>query len=185
MSPLHNRRQRADVSVTFQSHYSHPVRHDEIEALYRKYGAMVHRRALSILGDTQAAHDLVQEVFVNVLRAPGAFRNEASPVTYLYQAVTNLSLRRLRDNDRRGQLLDKNFSKTEASTENAPPDDRATLASILAHVPEDLREIAILYFVDEMSQDEIAEKLGLARRTVGNRLDAFRLAARKAAGEAT
>lgn len=161
------------------------MQHDEIEALYRQYGAMVHRRALAILGDAQAAHDLVQEVFVNVLRAPDAFRNEASPVTYLYQAVTNLSLRKLRDGGRRGQLLDQHLSKDEPRSQGSSAEDNATLASILARVPDELREIAILYFVDEMSQDEIADKLGVARRTVGNRLDDFRAAARKAAGEET
>lgn len=159
------------------------MQHDEIEALYRKYGALVHRRAVAILGDAHEGHDVVQEVFINVLRAPGAFRGEASPVTYLYNAATNVCLRRLRDGSRRGALLEQHVSKEEPHTEGSQAEDAVTLASVLRQVPDDLREIAVLYFVDEMSQDEIAERLGVARRTVGNRLDAFRAAAQKAAGD--
>ncbi len=159
------------------------MQHDEIEALYRKYGALVHRRAVAILGDAHDGHDVVQEVFVNVLRAPGAFRAEASPVTYLYNAATNVCLRRLRDGKRRGVLLERHVSKEEPRTDGSRAEDALTLAAMLREVPEDLREIAVLYFVDEMSQDEIADRLGVARRTVGNRLDAFREAARKAAGD--
>ena len=156
---------------------------DEIEALYRRYGAMAHRRASLILHDSTASHDVVQEVFVNVLKAPEAFRNEASPVTWLYQAVTNLCLRRLRDTKRRTRLVDLNASKAEPQTSPSQPEDAMTLAAVLRRVPEELREIAILYFVDEMSQDEIAKSLGVARRTIGNRLDAFRQAALQSAGE--
>jgi len=46
--------------------------------------------------------------------------------------------------------------------------------TLMRHVPTDLQEIAIYYFVDHMSQDEIALMVGLPRRTVGYRLEQFR-----------
>jgi RNA polymerase sigma-70 factor (ECF subfamily) len=62
-------------------------------------------------------------------------------------------------------------------------DARPTLAALLRRIPEDLHEVAVYYYVDDMSQDEIAGLLNVARRTIGNRLDAFRAAARAAIGE--
>jgi RNA polymerase sigma-70 factor (ECF subfamily) len=159
------------------------VRREEIEMLYRQYGAVMHRRARAILYDSEAARDVVQELFINVMKSPAVFRNEASPLTWLYQGVTNLCLRRLRDLTRQHGLREENLSKEEQHTQGSPPEDSASLASVLRRVPEALREIGIMYFVDEMSQDEIAARLKVARRTIGNRLEEFRKVARELAGE--
>jgi RNA polymerase sigma-70 factor (ECF subfamily) len=50
---------------------------------------------------------------------------------------------------------------------------RVVVKKILREVPEDLQEIAIYYYVDEMSHEEIAAIVGVSRRTVGNRLATF------------
>ena len=55
-----------------------------------------------------------------------------------------------------------------------------SLADLLRGFPEELQEIAIYYFVDEMSQDEIARIAGISQRTVSNRLTAFRNLAKAA-----
>jgi len=147
--------------------------HADVEQLFRKYGPAVLRRARALLGDEHAARDALQEVFVRVLRHGAEFRREASPMTWLYRVTTNHCLNLIRDHGRRAQLL----------AENAPPADegrrlsaeeRLTLAQMLARVPEELRAIAIYHYVDQMSHDEIAEIVGVSRRTIGNRLDEFR-----------
>ena len=56
---------------------------------------------------------------------------------------------------------------------------RLTAATVLSAVPEELREVAIYYYVDQMNHDEIAAMLGTSRRTVGNRLEEFRAAAKR------
>lgn len=152
-----------------------------IEELYAKYGPMVLRRARGILGEEQAARDAMQEVFLRALRERASFRGEASPVTWLYRITTNFCLNKIRDGARRRELMDQQGPASEASPE-ASPEDRQTLAAILLRVPEELREIAIYYWVDEMNQDEIAEMVGVSRRTVGNRLEEFKTLARAAAG---
>jgi DNA-binding transcriptional regulator LsrR (DeoR family) len=44
----------------------------------------------------------------------------------------------------------------------------------MRQVPESLQEIAVYYFVDHLSQDEIANLVGMPRRTVAYRLEQFR-----------
>jgi len=140
------------------------------EDIYQRYGAVVYRRARRILGNEQAAKDACQEVFLRLFRTLPEFQS-ASPVTWLYTVTTNHCLNVLRDERRRRTLLEARLPAAVA----APA---ARLPSLLAGFPEELQEIAVYYFVDEMSQDEIARLLGISQRTVSNRLSAFRGLAR-------
>ncbi len=152
-----------------------------IEALYRKYGPAVLRRARAILRDEQAARDVMQEVFIQAIQEGGAFRGDASPMTWIYRITTNLCLNRIRDEGRRAELLAENYVVDEEPVRPATAEQKVTLAAILRRVPDELREIAVYYYVDQMSHDEIAQLVKTSRRTVGNRLDEFRKVARAAA----
>jgi RNA polymerase sigma-70 factor (ECF subfamily) len=151
--------------------------------LYRVYGPLVLRRARALLGEEQAARDAAHDVFVKVLGAFSEFRNEASPVTWLYRATTNHCLNMLRAKLRRPEV--QRDDHDALASESISVADRMTLTTVLARVPEHLREIAVYYYLDQMSHEEIAGLTGLSRRTVGNRLVEFHTAARFAAGEAT
>jgi RNA polymerase sigma-70 factor, ECF subfamily len=152
-----------------------------LEFLYDSFGPMVLRRARAMLSDEQAAWDATQEVFLKVLSALPQFRQESSPVTWLYRATTNHCLNLLRERARRGE-----GELTDELGESHHPrhEERLTLLKVLNRVQPELREIAVYYYLDQMSQDEIASLTGLSRRTVGNRLVAFHEAAKLAAGSA-
>jgi DNA-directed RNA polymerase specialized sigma24 family protein len=53
---------------------------------------------------------------------------------------------------------------------------------LLQGISADLHELAIYYYVDQMSQEEIALVLGVSQRTVSNRLQQFRCALESAWG---
>jgi RNA polymerase sigma factor (sigma-70 family) len=135
--------------------------------IYRRYGAVAYRRARQMLGDEQAAKDVCQEVFLRLFRSLPEFER-ASPVTWLYRVTTNHCLNIIRDEQRRRGLLEAN-APTAPSVQGTP-----SLAVLLRGFPEELQEIAVYYFVDEMSQAEIARVLGISQRTVSNRVAAFR-----------
>lgn len=140
------------------------------DEIYQRYGAVVYRRARRMLGNDHAASDACQEVFLRLFRSLPRFER-AEPITWLYKVTTNHCLNLLRDEQRRRRLL-------EARVPIAPTVPAVDLPALLAGFPEELQEIAVYYFVDEMSQDEIARLLGVSQRTVSNRLSAFRVLAR-------
>lgn len=150
------------------------------EALYAKYGGLVLRRARAMLGDEHLARDAAQEVFLKVVRSFGEFRAEASPITYLYRVTTNHCLNVVRDRQRRGEVAQ---DADEAGEPNVSLDERLTLSAVLARVPEALREVAVYFYLDQLSHEEIAALCGVSRRTVGNRLVEFHEAARLAASD--
>jgi RNA polymerase sigma-70 factor (ECF subfamily) len=143
----------------------------ELEDMYRRYGACVLRRARQLLRDDAAARDALHDVFLKAWHAGDTFRRDASPVTWLYHITTNHCLNQLRDGNRRRELLRDN---AEAASPPMPVDDRVFAIELLDQVPEELRAIAVYYFVDQMNHDEIASIVGTSRRTVGNRLDELR-----------
>ncbi|HJX54376.1 MAG TPA: sigma-70 family RNA polymerase sigma factor [Polyangia bacterium] len=138
-----------------------------VQELYGRYGSVVYRRARRLLGDPQAAQDACHEVFLRLFRCQPEFE-QASPVTWLYKVTTNHCLNLIRDEQRRRKLLD---ARATAAPEAQSP---LPLSTLLHGLPDELQEIAVYYFVDEMSQDEIAHVLGISQRTVSNRLSAFR-----------
>ena len=48
------------------------------------------------------------------------------------------------------------------------------MRDVLSRVPDELQEIAIYFFLDELTYDEIAALTGLSARTVCSRLTTFR-----------
>ncbi len=163
-----------------------PIDRAEIESLYRRYGALVRRRARSILGDDHEAQDAMQEVFVRVIAAMAEFRGQSQPSTWLYRITTNLCLNRIRDSRRRRDRLAEaaeHGREPLSPTAAAPPEARTALQSVLRQVPEELAQVAVYYYVDDMDQAEIAAVLGVSRRTIGYRLDRFREQAQRILGE--
>ncbi len=150
----------------------------EIEDLYKRYGALVRRRARGLLGDDSEAQDAMQEVFVRVIAAMAEFRGQSQPSTWLYRITTNLCLNRIRDGKRRRERLAEVARGQEGAPLSGniqiPVEARVTLRGVLAQVPDELAQVAIYYFVDEMDQSEIATLIGVSRRTIGYRLDRFR-----------
>lgn len=156
----------------------------EVEALFRTYGPLVRRRARSILGNDAAADDATQEVFVKVLARLDDFRGESQPSTWLYRITTNLCLNRIRDERRHRDRLEElgagrqaNLSAERPAT--GGPEARIALQALLRSLPAELAEVAVYYHVDGMEQEEISALVGVARRTVGYRLERFREEARK------
>ena len=149
----------------------------DLERLFRTYSSLVWRRATAILGERDAAKDITQEVFLRAMSAGEGFATVTSPIDWLYRVTTNLCLNRIRDRARQKRIL-----ATSSSTPIPPVEPAAdvslTVRALLSDVPEHLQEIAIYYFVDQMSQDEIASLIGTPRRTVSLRLEQFRAAAR-------
>jgi len=132
------------------------------------------------LRDEQAALDAMQEVFIRAIRAGSEFRHEACPMTWLYRITTNYCLNAIRDHARRDELLRGKLPPSDEEPLSA--EDRHTVLQLLARVPADVGEVAVLYFIDEMKQEEVAEHLGASRRYVRDRLEAFRTAATRALG---
>jgi len=159
-----------------------PIASGNIHSLYQGYRGNVLKWARQLLHNDQAAEDATQEVFLRLLDDNERMLRHPEPVAWLYRVTTNFCLNRLRDEKRRSRLIARNLPANDQRGSDA--ETRALVVDILKHVPTDLQEIAVYYHADGMTCDEIAELVGVSRRTIGNRLVAFQSVASSATGNA-
>jgi RNA polymerase sigma-70 factor (ECF subfamily) len=154
-----------------------------LEDLYRRHAAAVHARCRYLLRDEDGARDATQDVFVRALRALPELRAAASPTAFLLRMATNhcLNLQRASRAGWRDEVLRVGRDRTERGIE---PDARELVRALLGAAAPEAQEIAVLYFVDELTQAEIAEASGRSLPTVRKRLREFLSAARGALAEA-
>jgi RNA polymerase sigma-70 factor (ECF subfamily) len=159
---------------------------------------MVYHLALHLLGDSQEALDLSQEVFLKVFRTLPQFRGQSTLKTWIYRIVVNQASNRQRWWRRRRR--DRHVPlETHASTHGEPaearnfaqPDrvlqQRETSARVwhaLKALPFDQRTVMVLREIDGMSYEEIATALDVAVGTVKSRLARARESLRLALGQA-
>ena len=145
------------------------------EALYRRYGPMVLRRCRRLLGDEARAEDVMQEVFVQVCRRRASLDARA-PSALLYRMATNRCLNVIRSRSRRpetpdGALLQRIAQLEEPGGQVAA---RELLGRLFGKVPESSRTIAVLYLVDGLTHQEVAEQVGMSVSGVRKRLRVLR-----------
>jgi RNA polymerase sigma-70 factor (ECF subfamily) len=150
-----------------------------LEELYRRHAAAVLARCRYLLRDGEAARDAAQDVFVRALRALPELREASSPTTWLLRIATHHCLNVLRASRAawRDDLARLARDRRERGIE---PDARELVRALLSSAPAEAQEIAVLYFVDELTQVEIAEATGRSLPTVRKRLREFLGAARGA-----
>ncbi|HEY2031512.1 MAG TPA: sigma-70 family RNA polymerase sigma factor [Myxococcales bacterium] len=140
--------------------------------LYEKYAAAVYARCRYLLRDDAEAKDALQDVFVKVLEAIPTFRAQASPSTWILRIATHHCLNLLRSG--RAKWRDEAVQTAKVRKPSfEPPDKRELVRALLSSAPEEAQEVAVLYFVDELSQAEIGVALGRSLPTVRKRLREF------------
>ena len=151
--------------------------------LVAEHQRMVVQLAMNLLGDSDEALDLSQDVFIRVFRTIGQFRGQSALRTWIYRIAVNQARNRHRFWRRRRRAdqvsLDAHVEAHgdfQCGAETGP--DRilaqkelaARLKDALDALPFDQRTVVVLREVDGLSYDEIAYSLGVAIGTVKSRL---------------
>jgi RNA polymerase sigma-70 factor, ECF subfamily len=146
----------------------------DLEDIFRQHAALVYRTARAITGSSEEAEDIVQTVFLRLLRGEYADNLRVNPKGYLYRAAVKGSLDALRARRRRAFIRDLD------AIESAAPSDAAfggkpyhELDTALAQLDPHSIEILTLRYVHGYSDGEIARMLGVSRGAMALRL--FRL----------
>ena len=145
---------------------------DEVAEIFRRYGHLLLRRCRSVMRDPAAAEDVLQEAFVKIMRHGAAYRAADAKLSWLYRVADNCCFDALKKRrDRPPPIpLDTDLEPRAQPT----VDERLRVAGALDRLPVRERQVAVLAFVDGLTQDQIATEIGWSRQTINRKLKEIR-----------
>jgi RNA polymerase sigma-70 factor (ECF subfamily) len=155
------------------------------ERIYNKYWSKLYLSAYNILRDRQVSEDITQEVLVN-LWMKRANLQVTSLNAYLYTSVRYQVFNIIRSGKVRADLfnhLEELFSNNGGEDILSEKDINRLLEQGIAELPEKCRQIFIMSRKEHLSTKEIAERLGIAPKTVENQLTVALNRLRKTLGD--
>ncbi len=130
---------------------------DALNAFVTKYYPAILKYCHLHIGDYGYAQDMTQETFTRFFRNLKQYRHYGKAANYLYVIAGNVCRDYHRQN--REMPVEKLPEVPNGSMES--PEARTEVWMALESLPEEIREVAILYFVQERKQKDIAAVLGI------------------------
>jgi len=145
----------------------------ELAALYDKYGFLVHRRCMALLGNAVDADDALQEVFMRVQRY-GRPEATGSDLGWLYAIATRVCFDQ-KAKRKEAPVDPGDISVADERTQSARKDAdvRAAVGAALRSMDLKTAEIGVLHHVDGYTQEEVSARTGISRKTIGKKLAVF------------
>jgi RNA polymerase sigma-70 factor (ECF subfamily) len=154
------------------------------ETIVRQNWRKVFNVAYKFVGKHDEAEDLTQDIFLKIFKALGTFDRRANFQTWIISISRNLCIDHYRSVRKERQTIAREVDAGElqpASAERGPyhaaehQDLRAMLRQALQTLPATLRTAVVLRDLQELSYQEIADRLGLPEGTVKSRINRGRL----------
>ena len=159
------------------------------EELLRRHEKPVFNFIARYLGDRVAAEDLVQEVFVRVIRTADRYKKKAKFTTWLFTIARNICIDKARYQSRRNEVsLNRSVTADDENTGTSFIDQlqeesgessegslirtefRAKLQSALLELPDEQREVFVMREFGGMKFREIATVIGVSENTIKSRM---------------
>ena len=152
-----------------------------MSALYDRYSPVVYAVALRVLGDTGAAEDVLQDVFMQLWRNPGAFDSSRGTLGAWLAVITrNRAIDALRRRKPEHDIEDVVLSVEPDMAEEADRVRvRESVRRALEAMPEPQRKTLELAYFEGLTHSEIAAKTGEPLGTIKTRIRAGLLTLRK------
>jgi RNA polymerase sigma-70 factor (ECF subfamily) len=146
---------------------------DRMEEIFSQYYGLVFRAAYRVTGNAADAEDVLQTVFLRVVRRADSVRDVAEIESYLYRAAVNAALDLLRSRQRGRAVPFEETSPSVGSDPTLSPDRmlasdeiRRWLREAVAGLSDMAGEAFVLRFFEGRKNTEIADILGTTPSTV-------------------
>ena len=140
-----------------------------VTELYEAHALGMIRLAHIMLGDRQAAEDVVQDAFCGLYRRWSSLADPASAVHYVRSSVLNgcrTVLRRRGASQVSHDLLGQQPTVSSAEAAMLTGEERRAVIAALRRLPSRQREALVLRFYLDLSAEEAATTMGIGPSTV-------------------
>jgi RNA polymerase sigma-70 factor (ECF subfamily) len=137
--------------------------------LVQAHGAMVHATALRVTGDAAAAQDVAQETFLELGRMAGGITQ--SVAAWLHRVSWNRACDVVRRETARKRVEEAMAETWHTDREATWPDIAPHVDASLNELPNELREVLVLYFLEGQTQAEVAQHLSRNQATVSRAIE--------------
>ena len=150
------------------------------DLIVKQYWRKVFNVAYKFVGKHDQAEDLTQDIFLKIFKSLDTFDRRANFQTWLISVSRNLCIDHYRSVRKERETIDRDVDANEltpASRDEGPMaalehrDRVALLRQALAALPETLRTAVLMRDIQELSYQEIAERLRLPEGTVKSRIN--------------
>ena len=150
------------------------------EQIVRQHWRKVFNIAYKFTGKHDEAEDLTQDVFLKIFKSLNTFDRRANFQTWLVSVSRNLCIDHYRSVRKERETIDRDVDAGELSpiAQTVSPvaqlehrDRVELLKKALDHLPPTLRSAVLLRDIQELSYQEIADKLNLPEGTVKSRIN--------------
>jgi RNA polymerase sigma-70 factor (ECF subfamily) len=150
------------------------------DAIVQQYRRKVFNVAYKFVGRHEEAEDLTQDIFLKIFKSLGTFDRRANFQTWLISVSRNLCIDHYRSVRQKRQTIDRQVDPNALSPVSHEPgpiaaieqqDRVALLREAMAALPEALRAAVMMRDIQELTYQEIAERLKLPEGTVKSRIN--------------
>lgn len=136
------------------------------KTLHNQYHSMVLTLCRGFMkGDRDLAHDLAQDVFINIWNALPQYRAEASYKTWIYRITVNTCLLQIRKDKNKKIPLETVVHTSEADTTNHENENEIILYRSIGHLDE-VDRLIIMMVLEEVGYEEIARITGVTENNL-------------------
>ena len=137
-----------------------------IEIFVEKYYPRILSYCQVHIGDLGYAEDMTQETFERFFRSLKQYRHYGKAANYLYVIAANTC----NDYHRKHKEIATETMPEQADTRADNAEERLDVQMAFKRLPEEMREVAVLYFLQEQKQKDIAVMLGIGLPLVKYRI---------------
>jgi RNA polymerase sigma-70 factor, ECF subfamily len=150
------------------------------EQVVRQYWRKVFNVAYKFVGKHDEAEDLTQDIFLKIFKSLDTFDRRANFQTWLISVSRNLCIDHYRSVRKERETIDRDVDTVELAPAAPEPgpiaaleqrDRVVLLRQALKALPETLRTAVLLRDIQELSYQEIADRLRLPEGTVKSRIN--------------